>query len=1051
MTSYPAGYLKGLLSAASIISGAGDKSKKKLGSNVSDVLKSRLLEFAQSPGGVDFLNRQGSEVDSYVQLLSGSQVEESTGDASVWILDQLNETLLREPESSTPSIGLRDLGTLKTLAAIAFRWAINPRLDRIIKNWGVLSSEPGRVPSSAVVEVEDPEDMKVVYNSLLEKAQTHLRLVLGMDKPHIAPYRPLAFLIIPQHVTALLKVCIAFAWGPDNSGSTDMKNAVHSVLDTIPTSQAIASLGAILPQYSLVSLRSACGQLLSEQLSKPEGVRGLFSAVLGDDPSSGEAVPLAKLEHISRVLASVPSFMNAEDYYRTIFPRLLSVLTDSQDSRIQTPAPQSHKRAAAFAIARILAMRTNLVSKILADILHPPFTPPKPLASPRSAISSLQTLQALFSHSDPSPSLPAHVLGPILSPLYALVATLEEVKTSDPALKELVKGLVRLWGRTVDTADAVKGWWKVAESGDGWGKDVQAYWEVGLDDAVIKAGPKPTPISLRATIDIESILDGDEEEGGLLLKPNPKHFAEVLKSLDRKEVASALLVRALDQYQALQAADNNPLKTLFYLRIVMEMVDQLGSTVLSDPQHVLSFVSHSIRSARETYDEGLVVPKRKERGKASRHGMAALRIVGDDDDEEVEVTENKDDGDSDDEGPEDLLSTALNLLLATLEANEKMTPLNTPLLQVILADLEPLTLHSSTSIRPLAREARLVLTVRNASTSTAQNSRTLAADDPKRESYETYQQALKLLQDPILPVRAHGLVLLRQLIVPQKGKPARPLDPALIPAILSIFLQSVQEDDSYIFLNAVQGLVVMVDRLGRDIMKGLMEVYAGGLLDGRPNSGMSKAELDKRVRAGEALNQSIVKCGSALGLYVDVLVPPLFHVVRLRDVPTSLRSSALSLLAQCAATSPPALTPWAADLCSGMLELLQLEGVSSGAPEPRKAGVQASDGTAAPESEGSTARAKQQTLNVVDRMDSEPLSVDSKLAPFRRSAVHFLATLLRTTVQQILDDQRPAETTVTLDARNFRTRPSDSQKVGPEGEAIFYVELIRRMRLVLGY
>lgn len=196
-----------------------------------------------------------------------------------------------------------------------------------------------------------------------------------------------------------------------------------------------------------------------------------------------------------------------------------------------------------------------------------------------------------------------------------------------------------------------------------------------------------------------------------------------------------------------------------------------------------------------------------------------------------------------------------------------MTPLNTPLLQVILSDLEPLTLHSSPTIRPLAREARLVLTARNASTSADQSAKTIAADDPKKAANDTYQQALKLLQDPILPVRAHGLVLLRQLIVPLKGKPAPPLDPALVPAILSIFLQSVQEDDSYIFLNAVQGLVAMVDRLGRDIMKGLMDVYAGGLLEGRPNSGMGKAELDKRVRVGEALSQSISKCGDALGLY----------------------------------------------------------------------------------------------------------------------------------------------------------------------------------------
>ncbi|KAG8921522.1 hypothetical protein FRC00_008534 [Tulasnella sp. 408] len=423
--------------------------------------------------------------------------------------------------------------------------------------------------------------------------------------------------------------------------------------------------------------------------------------------------------------------------------------------------------------------------------------------------------------------------------------------------------------------------------------------------------------------------------------------------------------------------------------------------------------------------------------------MASLRIVEQDDDEGSRVIEAEEDEDSDDEGPDDLIATALNLLLATLEggsnssgrvrlvtelsaiANESMTPLNTPLLQVILSDLEPLTLHSSPTIRPLAREARLVLTARNASTSGGQSTKTTAADDPNKAANDTYQQALKLLQDPILPVRAHGLVLLRQLIVPPKGKPAPPLDPALVPAILSIFLQSVQEDDSYIFLNAVQGLVAMVDRLGRDIMKGLMDVYAGGLLEGRPNSGMGKAELDKRVRVGEALSQSISKCGDALGLY-----------------------------AQCAAASPSALISWAADLCSGMLELLQLEGVSTRPPETGPEAAKVAEKETDPEAgEGgeSTDQTKQQPGKLVDRMDSEPLSLDPKLAPFRRSALHFLATLLRTTVQQAMDNRRDGAPYVSLDARNFRTQPAGSRaQVLDEGEA-FPVELIRRMRVVLGY
>lgn len=73
---------------------------------------------------------------------------------------------------------------------------------------------------------------------------------------------------------------------------------------------------------------------------------------------------------------------------------------------------------------------------------------------------------------------------------------------------------------------------------------------------------RPTSISLRAAIDIDSVLNGDDDEGGLQFTPNPKHLVNLLKTLDRKEVASALLVRALDQYQALHAADNDPLKSV---------------------------------------------------------------------------------------------------------------------------------------------------------------------------------------------------------------------------------------------------------------------------------------------------------------------------------------------------------------------------------------------------------------------------------------------------------------------------------------------------------
>lgn len=134
----------------------------------------------------------------------------------------------------------------------------------------------------------------------------------------------------------------------------------------------------------------------------------------------------------------------------------------------------------------------------------------------------------------------------------------------------------------------------------------------------------------------------------------------------------------------------------------------------------------------------------------------------------------------------------------------------------------------------------------------------------------TYQKALKLLQDPILPVRAHGLLLLRQLVSSPRSRNAEEasstVDPALVPAILSIFLQAIQDEDSYIFLNAVKGLAAMADIFGKEVLRGLIADFTNKTI-GPHAVTMTQPDLDTKTRIGEALQQVIRRCGSALGLY----------------------------------------------------------------------------------------------------------------------------------------------------------------------------------------
>lgn len=185
----------------------------------------------------------------------------------------------------------------------------------------------------------------------------------------------------------------------------------------------------------------------------------------------------------------------------------------------------------------------------------------------------------------------------------------------------------------------------------------------------------------------------------------------------------------------------------------------------------------------------------------------------------------------------------------------------TPDLNDIFTLLEPIASDMSNKLRPLAMEARLVITARLASTSSDDLSKRRGGHIDETPN-QAYQKALKLLQDPILPVRAHGLVLLRQLVSSRSGECAS-LDPALVPGILSVFLQSLQDEDSYIFLNAVQGLASMVDSYGKDVLKGLMNIYSAGISE----TSLTPHEINKQTRVGEAIEQVIRRCGTALGAY----------------------------------------------------------------------------------------------------------------------------------------------------------------------------------------
>jgi hypothetical protein len=260
---------------------------------------------------------------------------------------------------------------------------------------------------------------------------------------------------------------------------------------------------------------------------------------------------------------------------------------------------------------------------------------------------------------------------------------------------------------------------------------------------------------------------------------------------------------------------------------------------------------------------------------------------------------------------------------------------------------------------------------------------------------QRYQEALKLLQDPILAVRGHGLILLQQIVLEPE------FDRAYTPAIMDIFLSALKDDDSFLYLNAVRGLSSLVDALGKDVLKGIVAEYAGGLQNG---VGIDGAEMDRRLRLGEALQQAVRRCGTALSGYgkyrsirtdhkpgltrsrtVDAVVPRLNQVFPNTNLPTVLRSSSLSILATCAETDWKALLPWSNDLVGACLDLLRLE--SSPASQRTRKTNQPNDHDEHNDHNDEDDTQEQKT-------EREPtISNDSKHPVLRRAALFFLGLL----------------------------------------------------------
>jgi len=168
--------------------------------------------------------------------------------------------------------------------------------------------------------------------------------------------------------------------------------------------------------------------------------------------------------------------------------------------------------------------------------------------------------------------------------------------------------------------------------------------------------------------------------------------------------------------------------------------------------------------------------------------------------------------------------------------------------------------------------------------------------NPEIDSGSPFQCALKEVQDPLIPVRGHGIQMLSKLV---RSKDPETLEN--ISKLQEIFHHQLNSSDSYIYLRAITGLASLASIRSAEIIPLLCKEFTS-LADKelRPIQNDSNhtgdlSEVTVRLKVGEVLVKVAGECGEILPHYSNHFLLAIMNGVRDKD--PLVQASSLSGLA----------------------------------------------------------------------------------------------------------------------------------------------------------
>ncbi|KZF19463.1 hypothetical protein L228DRAFT_285874 [Xylona heveae TC161] len=652
------------------------------------------------------------------------------------------------------------------------------------------------------------------------------------------------------------------AYGPSSIGSNKEKydTIFKRLLANTPTSSLLPILTSLLQPTTPEWLRPRLSTPLSLLPLRPRGVRHTIEFLASTAPpppppankkdesipSRGPPLPLEAITQASKLLSSVPKMMTAEAYFSQIAPQLLSLL-DGEDG------PEMSKAAGVIIGGGILGRRIygaprTIGWKCFVEPVLGKVDPGLNTFITESSIPSLQNeVTVLVSESElklalqrlstlltshPNPGLTKRLLTPVKLPLWALLCSARDTdKTAYSYASSLLYAYFKVSAGTpqmIELSEDImydgRSWWTY---------EAQPSGEI----AVISRNDNQS--ASRNMVQYVEQLDKRVDEYIRLVcsdDSDKDRFSTIFLAITRRWLLDPLKAPAATPNQLELGPDNstdlpNSLKMLANAKLVQTMLIKLKDKLAESPGQLFELVQQLL----ETFIENDKAKRQRieAQSKPSISGLSSI-VQPESDSAAPGISS------SQSEDPSEIASIALSLL-STILSSPGFSPSarDMSLLSNILPSLAYLSsIPSIPSSLSMAATNLSSLISLHASLPQPTAAPTV---DPHAEDRKTHQLALTYLTDPVPPVRAQGLSLLTGLISSRSPT----LD---IPVTTILLLGLLQDEDEYIYLNAIKSLSLLSQTHSRTVIKTLLERYVDR---------DEELSLDQRLRLGEALLKTV--------------------------------------------------------------------------------------------------------------------------------------------------------------------------------------------------